>query len=288
MTLSLLIFGFGYSGRAVARQARQAGYHVIATSRAPASLTPEPGVELVDFLNAEAAIGRATHILATAAPDEAGDPVLARYATAMAAAPKLRWIGYLSTTGVYGNRDGGWVDEATDPDPVSPRARRRVAAEAQWRRFGTSHAVDIFRLAGIYGPGRSVFDDLRAGSARRVVKPGHLFSRIHVADIARGLLAAMQRDTGTGCSVFNFADDEPAASADVVEEAARLLGMAPPPPVDFAEAMPRMSEMALSFWSENRRVACETTKKTLRLAWKYPDYRAGLRGILAEEIGQGF
>ena len=139
----------------------------------------------------------------------------------------MRWIGYLSTTGVYGNRDGGWVDEDTVPAPQSARAERRVQAEAAWREFAGGKAVDIFRLAGIYGPGRSMFDDLRAGTARRVVKPGHLFGRIHRDDIAAGVVAAMRQNLSRGTRIFNFSDDVPAASADVVVEAARLLGVAP-------------------------------------------------------------
>jgi nucleoside-diphosphate-sugar epimerase len=234
----------------------------------------------------ENALPNATHIVATAAPDDAGDPVLARYSAQISAAPSLGWIGYLSTTGVYGNRDGGWVDENTAPAPQSPRAQRRVQAEAAWRAFADRRAVDIFRLAGIYGPGRSMFDDLRSGMARRVLKPGHLFGRIHRDDIASGVLAAMQQNPPPGARVFNFSDDVPAASADVVVEAARLLGVAPPPPVPYAEAAPKMSAMALSFWAENRLVGNARTKAELGIAWKYPSYREGLCGILAEEAQQ--
>jgi nucleoside-diphosphate-sugar epimerase len=279
--LNLLIFGFGYSGRAIAKAAVAAGFIVAATSRDPAAQNPEPGVEIIDFTEAEEAISAATHIVATAAPDERGDPVLARYAAQILVAENLRWIGYLSTTGVYGNRDGGWVDEDSPPAPASDRARRRVAAERDWAEFGV--AVDVFRLAGIYGPGRSMFDDLRAGTARRVVKPDHLFGRIHRDDIAGGVLAAMRQTTPPGRRIFNFSDDEPAASADVVVEAARLLGVDPPAPVAFEDAAPKLSPMAASFWSENRKVANVKTKAALNLAWKYPTYREGLAAILAEE-----
>lgn len=275
----LLIFGLGYSGRAIARAASAAGYAVTATTRGGAP--PEPGVSLIPFMAAESAIAAATHILATAAPDEQGDPVLGRYCQAIAAAPHLRWLGYLSTTGVYGDAQGGWVDEDTPPNPGSARTRRRVAAERAWAALGLPLA--IFRLAGIYGPGRSMFDDLRAGQGRRVVKPGHVFGRIHRDDIAQGVLAAMARGA-TG--IFNFADDEPAASADVVVEAARLLGVAPPPPVAYAEAVKTMSPMARSFWAENRKVSAAKTKAALGLAWKYPNYRAGLAAILREEAAQ--
>jgi nucleoside-diphosphate-sugar epimerase len=280
----LLIFGLGYSGRAIAKAAMQAGFAVTATSRTP-PLPPEPGITIIPFDAAEPAIAAGTHIIATAAPDEHGDPILARYAAQITAAPDLNYIGYLSTTGIYGDQNGGWVDEDTQPNPQSPRAQRRIAAEQGWSKFAQTHTkvIHIFRLAGIYGPGRSMFDDLRAGTARRVVKPGHLFGRIHRDDIAQGVLAAMQRPVQPGATIFNFADDEPAASADVVVEAAKLLNIPPPDPVPYEQATQKMSSMALSFWSENRRVSAEKTKAALNLAWKYPTYREGLRAILAEE-----
>jgi nucleoside-diphosphate-sugar epimerase len=258
---------------------------VTVTSRTPGGQKPEAGVEIIHFEDAEEAIAEASHILATAAPGERGDPALVRYGAQIAVSSAV-WMGYLSTTGVYGNRDGGWVDEETPPAPQSERARRRVEAEAAWRDFDGQCAVDIFRLAGIYGPGRSMFDDLREGSARRVVKPGHLFGRIHRDDIARGVVAAMKTAGKTGIRIFNFSDDEPAASADVVVEAARLLGVEPPPAVPYEEAAPNMSPMGLSFWAENRKVANAKTKAALGIAWKYPSYRDGLAGILAEERGE--
>ncbi len=243
-------------------------------------------MQIIHFEDAEDAIAEATHILATAAPGDRGDPVLARYGAQIAVGNAV-WMGYLSTTGVYGNRDGNWVDEESVPAPQSPRAQRRVEAEAAWAEFGGQAAVDIFRLAGIYGPGRSMFDDLREGTARRVFKPGHLFGRIHRDDIAHGVLAAMQRGAPVGVQKFNFSDDEPAASADVVLEAAKLLGVAPPEPVAYADAAPKMSPVGLSFWAENRKVANAKTKAALGIAWKYPTYREGLRAILAEEREQG-
>ena len=279
MERHLLIFGLGYSGHAIAKAALAAGYAVAATTRGGA--TPEPGVTLIPFEAAEGAIATATHIIATAAPDEHGDPVLARYRKAIAAAPHLRWVGYLSTTGVYGDAGGAWVDEDTPVNPGSERTRRRVEAERAWAALG--HPLAIFRLAGIYGPGRSMFDDLRAGQGRHVVKPGHVFGRIHRDDIAHGVLAAMAREA---VGIFNFADDLPAASADVVVEAARLLGVAPPPPVPYEEAMKAMSPMARSFWAENRKVSAAKTKAALGIAWKYPDYRTGLAAILQEEAAQ--
>lgn len=290
---TLLIFGLGYTGRAIAEAARAAGFTVAGTSRSGA-----PGT--VPFDAAEAAVRTATHVLTTAAPVElptmsasgsalttpafgdTGDPVLARYAAAIGQAPALRWIGYLSSTVVYGDRDGGWVDEDTPVAPSQDRGRRRVAAEDAWSRFADTRAVDIFRLAGIYGPGRSAFDDLRAGRARRVRKPGHQFGRIHRDDIARAVLAAMRQDRAPGRRVLNLADDEPSESAAVVTEAAALLGIQPPPEVRYEDALPAMSPMARSFWAENRRIASAKTKAALGIDWLYPSYREGLRAILKQ------
>lgn len=274
----LLIFGLGYSGSAIATAAWAAGFSVVGTTR--------DGTEgSVRFDTAEAAIGSATHLLTTAGPDDAGDPVLARYAAAIAAAPSLKWIGYLSSTVVYGNRDGGWVDEDTPVAPSQDRGHRRVAAETGWTRFADTRPVDIFRLAGIYGPGRSAFDDLLAGRARRMDKPGHRFGRIHRDDIASAVVAAMRQDRPAGRRVLNLADDEPSESAAVVTEAAMLLGVPPPALVAYADALPAMSPMARSFWAENRRVANAKTKAALGIAWRYPTYREGLRAILAQQRG---
>ena len=282
MTPHLLIFGLGYTGRAVALAALRAGFAVTATYRRPITNAPED-VILIPAGAAGEAIAGATHLLTTAAPDEAGDPVLAHDRDALATAQHLRWIGYFSTTGVYGDRDGAWVDESTPPAPGSPRTRRRAEAEQGWAAIAAGKRLDIFRIAGIYGPGRSAFDDLRGGTARRTEKPGHAFGRIHRDDIAAATLAAMRQDRPPGVRVLNLADDEPAESARVVEEAAQLLGMTPPPLVPFAEAARTMSPMALSFWAENRRVSSTATKAALGIAWRYPTYREGLRAILNDE-----
>ena len=279
-TARLLIFGLGYTGSAIRQAAAAAGFSVTGTSRGGAEgATP--------FDAAEAAIGSATHLLSTAAPDASGDPVLARYASAIASAPGLHWVGYLSSTGVYGDRGGGWVDEDTPPAPLQPRSQRRVDAEHAWADLSGRCAVDIFRLAGIYGPGRSAFDDLRAGQARRMVKPGHQFCRIHRDDIAAAVMAAMQQNRRPGVRMLNLADDEPAESASVVTEAALLLRVAPPPEVDYEAALPAMSPMARSFWAENRKVASAKTKAALGIEWRYPSYREGLRTILLEERADG-
>ncbi len=278
--MHLVIFGLGYTGTALAQQAAASGLQTTVITRQQDAAAP-PGVALAPF--DAVPWPTITHLVATAAPDDGeGDPVLARHAAAIATAPALRWIGYMSTTGVYGNRDGAWVDETTEPAPSSERGRRRVAAERDWVAARPDVAVDLLRLAGIYGPGRSVFDDLRAGRARRVDKPGHQFGRIHRDDIAGALLAAIGQDRPPGPRVLNGADDEPAASAEVIAEAARLLGMVPPPLIPFAEALPGMSPMARSFWSDDRKVRSELTQASLGRRWRYPSYREGLRAILAE------
>jgi len=282
----LVVAGLGYSGAAVAGAAAAAGWQVTGTARDPSRMEAPPGVALIGFAEAASAIAAATHLLVTAPPGEGGDPVLAAHAEAIRAAEGLRWIGYISTTGVYGDRGGAWVDEATPPAPAQERSRRRVEAEQAWATFSGGRAVDLFRTGGIYGPGRSAFDDLRAGRARRILKPGHAFGRIHRDDIALAVLAAARQDRPPGLRVLHLVDDEPAESAVVLEEAARLLGIAPPPAIPFAEAERGMSPMARSFWAENRRVANAATKAALGIAWRYPTFREGLRAILIEECGE--
>ncbi len=274
----LLIFGLGYSGRAVADAAKAIGYDVSGTTRG--------GLDgSVRFDDAEAAVQSATHLLITIAPGDGSDPVVARYRTSVEVAPALRWIGYLSSTAVYGDRAGGWVDEDTPVAPSQARGQLRAVAEDNWARFADQRAVDIFRLGGIYGPGRSAFDSLRSGQARRMNKPGHKFGRIHRDDIAQAVVAAMRQDRVSGLRVFNLVDDEPSESAAVVSEAATLLGVAPPPETAFADAVLAMSSIARSFWSENRKVASIKTKSALGISWLYPTYREGLRAVLADETG---
>ena len=279
----MVVAGLGYAGAAIAAEAVAAGFRVTGTARDPAAARAPAGVAVVAFAEASAAIRAATHLVVTAAPEDAGDPVLAAHAAAIAAAPGLGWIGYLSTTGVYGDRGGAEVDEATSPAPGQPRSIRRLAAEEAWRAAAAARgaALDIFRVGGIYGPGRSSFDELRAGTARRVVKPDHSFSRIHRDDIALAVVAGALRPGSV--RVLHLVDDEPAPSADVVAEAARLLGLDSPPAMPFEDARARMSPMALSFWAENRRVANAVTKAALGIAWRCPTYREGLRRILAAE-----
>ena len=284
----LIVFGLGYCGAAVARAAAAAGWTVCGTLRTPGrDGGGRVGVDVLAFDAAESALTAATHLLATAPPGEAGDPVLARYGTTIAAAPGLRWIGYLSSTGVYGDHGGGWVDEDTPPRPDPDRSRRRLAAEQEWRLLAGNCPVDIFRLAGIYGPGRSPFDALRAGTARRVSKPGQMFGRIHRDDIAAAVLAAMRQDRDPAVRILNLADDQPAENAAVIEEAAHLLGIPPPPMRPYEEAAQSMTEMGRSFWAENRRVASAKTQTALGLRWRYPSFREGLRAILLEEAVEG-
>jgi nucleoside-diphosphate-sugar epimerase len=228
-----------------------------------------------------AAMAGATHVLVSVPPDAWGDPVLDCYGDEIAALPGLAWLGYLSATGVYGDRAGGWVDEGSELRPSGERGRRRVMAEAGWRDLWRRHGapVHIFRLAAIYGPGRSPFDALRAGTARRIDKPGQVFSRVHVADLARVLCASMSQPRPG--AVYNVCDDDPAPPEAVVAHVAALLGVAPPPLVPLAEA--QLSALALSFYDDNKRVANALIKHELGVVLRYPNYRAGLAAILAAE-----
>lgn len=270
---TLLVFGLGYCGQAVADLA--ADFKVMGTSRSANAGLP--------FAAAASAIASASHILVTAPPDADGDPVLNRYCDEIATASHLRWIGYLSSTVVYGDRGSAWVDEDTVPAPSQPRGQRRLAAELRWSHFGSRYAVDIFRLGGVYGPGRSVFDDLRNNTARRIVKPGHQFGRIHRDDIARAVVAAMRQHRTPGCRVLNLVDDVPAESAAVVEAAAQLMEIPPPPELAFADAIASMSPMARSFWTENRKVSSRKTQAALGLRWLYPSFHEGLAAIWREQ-----
>jgi nucleoside-diphosphate-sugar epimerase len=284
----LFCFGFGYSAGALAKLARAHGWRVAGTcqtedrSRALAAA----GIEAFLFSDgrplsdAKAALAGATHVLVSVPPDAAGDPALNAHAGDLAALDGVAWVGYLSTTGVYGDTGGAWVDETAPPDPTSERGRERVRAERAWLDLWRERRlpVHVFRLAGIYGPGRSVLDQARRGQAKRIDRPGHLFSRIHVDDIARVLWASIARPNPG--AVYNVCDDEPATPAAVTEEACRFLGVPPPPLVPFAEAAKAMSPMALSFWRDNRRVANRRVKEELGVALRYPNYRAGLKAIL--------
>jgi nucleoside-diphosphate-sugar epimerase len=269
---NLFCFGFGYTADHLAR-ALPAGWQVAGTVRHhDGKVNHQIFGEAIDF-------SAITHLLLSIPPEEAGDPALLRYHAALRAAPHLRWIGYLSTTGVYGDHGGALVDETTPLSPTSDRARRRVRAERAWLDFAAEKGItaQVFRLAGIYGPGRSVLDDIRAGTARRIVKPGQLFSRIHVEDIAAVLLAAM--DGTSAAPIFNVCDDEPAAPSEVVAFGCGLLGVDPPPEIPLEKA--ELSPMALSFWVDNKRVDNRLMKQELGVTLRYPTYREGLSALAA-------
>lgn len=272
----LLSLGHGYSAAALADRLLGVGWQVIGTTRSAerAEAFRAAGVEPVIWPgDLGPALTRATHILCSAAPDAGGDPFLA-VARDQIAAARAGWVGYLSTTGVYGDHQGGWVDEDTALNPGSARAVQRVLAERQWQAVGLP--VHIFRLAGIYGPGRGPFEKVRDGSARRILKPGQVFSRIHVDDIAQVLLASMQRpDPG---AVYNVCDDDPAPPEDVLSYAAHLLGLPEPPGVPYDEA--EMTPMARSFYAESKRVRNRRIKDDLGVALRYPTYREGLAALL--------
>lgn len=289
MASRLFCFGFGYSAKALAKRCLMRGWSVAGTARSPekAESIRVFGAEPFVFGDgnplddAAAALADATHLLISAPPDRRGDPVLNSHGKEIGSLKNLAWVGYLSTTGVYGDTGGATVDENSPPAPTSARSRQRADAEAAWLRLHRDAGVPvhIFRLAGIYGPGRSALDQVRAGTARRIDRPGHLFSRIHVDDIAGVLEASIAKpDPG---AIYNVCDDEPAAPADVTAEACRLLGVAPPPLVPFDDAAKDMSEMAKSFWRDNRRVANGRIRRDLGVRLLYPDYRAGLKAVLA-------
>jgi nucleoside-diphosphate-sugar epimerase len=284
----LLCLGFGYSARALARILGP-DWSITGTSRGGEPCAVSMGASFRwfrfdrDHPLEPAAFAGVTHILISVPPDEAGDPVLDRHRDDVAAISNLAWLGYLSTTGVYGNRDGGWVDENLELSPSGARGRRRAAAEAAWLDLcrGCGLPVHVFRLAGIYGPGRSPFDALRAATAKRIDKPGQMFSRIHVDDIANVLMASIARPRPG--AVYNVCDDEPAASADVITHAAELLGMPAPPLVSFEAGL---SLMARSFYDDNKRVSNALIKAELGVSLRYPTYRDGLAAILAAEAIQ--
>jgi nucleoside-diphosphate-sugar epimerase len=288
MAGTLLSIGHGYTAAALSRRLLPQGWRVIGTSRRPDGLAAlaAAGVEAEPWPLPDpgATLKASTHLLSSVAPDAGADPVLGALGAALAAAaPGLQWIGYLSTTGVYGDHGGDWVDEDTQTRPTTDRARARLAAEARWLALGRAYGVPVhvFRLGGIYGPGRGPFERLRQGTMRTIVREGQVFSRIHVDDIALVLEASIARpDPGR---IYNVVDDEPTPPQDVQAEAARLLGMPPPPTVDFADEAPRMSAMAREFYSESRRVRNRRIREELGVTLAYPTYREGLPAVLAAE-----
>jgi len=293
MPSTLMCLGLGYSAQHYAAAFGARFSHIIGTSRTIDSAAVLAAhdfgghrAEMLLFGGTAAepavadALAGADALLISAAPDEGRDPVLATLGDALTAAPRLASIVLLSTVGVYGDHAGAWVDEATPPDPGRPQARARIAAEDGWRAFGQGRGIPvaILRLSGIYGPGRNPLVNLRRGLARNVDKPGQVFNRIHVADIAQAIEAAFAQGAD---GVFNITDDEPTPPGDPIMFAASLLGLPPPPAIPFAEAVKTMSPMAASFYAESRRVRNERMKRALGMELRYPSYREGLRALHA-------
>jgi nucleoside-diphosphate-sugar epimerase len=283
----LFCFGLGYSALALARRLAASGWAVTGTCRSAekVALLRQAGFSAVLFDRerpiATEALRGITHILASVPPDAQGEAVLTRHGGDIAAMTGLEWLGYLSTTAVYGDRGGGWVGETAALQPTGERGRRRVAAEQGWLGLWRDRGVPvhIFRLAGIYGPCRSAFAALRGGTAKRIDKPGQVFSRIHVEDLASVLIASIRKPRPG--AVYNVCDNDPAPPEAVVAYAARLLGMEPPPlvPLDAAG----LSPMARSFYDDNKRVSNRLIKTELGASLRYPDFRAGLAAIVADE-----
>ncbi|BBE73622.1 NAD dependent epimerase/dehydratase family protein [Pleomorphomonas sp. SM30] len=284
----LFVFGYGYSAAAAVRRLAGPSTEVAATTRDPAKAEAmrAAGIDAIVFDGRDPAprlreaLARASHVLVSVAPGEAGDPVLNVHGADLALARSLASIVYLSTVGVYGDHGGAWVDERTPEKPVSARSVARLAAEARWRRHGamTKVPVAILRLSGIYGPGRNAFVNLADGTARRLVKPGQVFNRIHVDDIAEAVRLAFRKGAD---GVFNVTDDEPSPPQDVVAHAAALMGVAPPPEQDFETA--DLSPMARSFYGENKRVANARSKRELGLVYGYPNHRVALERMWRED-----
>ena len=284
MTKTLLSFGHGYSARALSRILLPQDWRIIGTTRDESKavqlmndgIEPRiwPGADMIPALNS------ATHLLISAPPDDAGDPVLAAlYDEIIARAGQFEWVGYLSTTGVYGDHNGDWVDETTPLTPATQRGIARVEAEAAWTAIPNIQ-LHIFRLAWIYGPGRGPFAKVRAGTARQIIKDNQVFSRTHVADIAR-VLAASIKNPNPGAA-YNVCDNNPAPPQDVIGYAADLLGLKLPPAEDFATA--EMTPMARSFYAESKKVRNDRIKNELGVELLYPDYKSGLKALLAHEI----
>lgn len=281
---TLLCLGLGYCARHYAATFGDRFDRILGTSRAPKSHGP---VEMMAF-DAKApsneirlAVAAATHLLVSAAPEESGDPILASLGGTLATAPNLSGIVYLSSLGVYGDHAGAWVDETAPTNPAHERGGARLRAEQEWQALGRRRGVPvgILRLAGIYGPGQNAFTRLLAGRAHRVAKPGHVFNRIHVADIAQAIDAAFHL---RAADIFNVTDDEPAPYSDQVLMAAELLGIEPPRELSMAEAAATLTPFALSFYSGCVRVRNDRLKRELGVTLRYPTYREGLRALFEQ------
>ncbi len=278
----LFAFGYGYAAARLGASRIAAGWRVSGTHRTPESASGGVAAFVFDGTTRRdttgAAVRSATHVLVSVPPDEDGDPVLRHHRLDLEAAADLAWVGLFSTTGVYGDTGGGWVDEAAPLLPGTARARRRVAQEEAWTEFARSRGVplQIFRLSGIYGPGRSPLDRVRAPGARRIVKPGSVFNRIHVDDIVGAVEAGLAHPEVAG--PVNVTDEHPASSHEVLTAAAELLGVEPPPEVPFDAA--GLSPMGRSFYAEDRRVAPARLTRELGYRLRYPTYVEGLKALL--------
>ena len=286
----LFIFGFGFTARALADVVDPSAFHISATSRSPdgAAAITKSGHQGFVFSGADQpgsdlkhALSSATHILSSVPPGTTHDPVLEELSETIADAANLKWLGYLSTIGVYGDHQGEWIDEAMPATPQSERSKRRLVAEQAWQALAQKCGVplSIFRLAGIYGPGRSAIDRIRAGSARCIIKPGQVFNRIHVSDAARVIAASLDAPEKDG--VYNLTDDLPAPPQDIITYAADLLKAPPPPQVSLEDA--NLSAMAESFYSENKRVRNQRIKDDLGITLQFPTYKHGLKAIAKHE-----
>lgn len=285
--MNILILGLGYSAGFFARAALARGWAVTGTVRSAekAERLSREGIPTLVFDGLsvsralEKAVATADAVLVSVQPSEDGDAALRLLRDALSLAPRLRWIGYLSTIGVYGDQGGAWIDETMPVKPSNARTRQRVAIEQDWLSLGreSGKPVQIFRLSGIYGPGRNAITKLREGTATRLIKPGQVFNRIHVDDIAGVVMASLARPRDG--AIYNVTDDEPGPPQDVITFAAELTGLEPPPEVPFEQA--QLSPMAASFYGESKRISNALVKRELAYAFRYPTYREALRALAA-------
>jgi nucleoside-diphosphate-sugar epimerase len=291
---TLLIFGYGYTARFFAQAMQSDFSQIIGTTRQPQAQQHDR-VKLLRFAGVEtdpalqSAVRDAEAILVSIPPDDQGDPVLHVFSDLLRKNKKLRWLGYLSTVGVYGDHQGGWVNEQTPLAPRSDRSRRRVEAEQAWLDLGQEAGlpVHLFRLAGIYGPGKNALVNLRQGTAKRIIKPNQVFNRIHVADIARVLKASWQNPQPW--SLYNVSDDAPSPPQEVIEYAAQKMSVPLPAAIPFETATlspMALSPMARSFYAENKRVSNALMKQALGVTLSYPSYREGLDALYAAGEGR--
>lgn len=290
----LFCFGYGYVSDRLSRRLRAFGWSIAGTTTDPEKRDrmEKDGIEAYLFdaarplIDPTDALSGVTHLLLSTPPGNNGDVVFDLHGADLAGAKDLEWAGYLSTTGVYGNRDGKWVDENSSPAPTSKRGSLRLKAEEQWQSLFSQNGfpVHLFRLAGIYGPGRSVLDAVRAGTSRRIDKPGQAFNRIHVDDIVETLIASINAPSPG--AIYNLADDSPVPSHEVIELACRMLGLDVPPLVPFDQTV--MAPIVRSFYTDNKRIRNQKIKDELNVRLLHPDYKSGLAACLAEEDQEGY